>query len=365
MRVGQICPYSLTVPGGVQGQVLGLTRALRGLGVDARVLGPCDGPPPEPWVTPLGNSLPTGDNGSMAAIAPDPSASLRTLRALRDEDFDILHIHEPMAPGPSITAMVVGNCPMVGTFHRSGSSNWLRAVRPIARWGASHLTLRAAVSEEARRTAYEALGGDYEIVWNGIEIERYETAAAWPADGPTVFFVGRHEARKGLSVLIEAMGLLSPDVRLWIAGLGPDTDRLRRATAGDGRIEWLGWLNEADKVARIRGADVLCAPSTHGESFGVVLLEGLAAGTAVVATDLPGYRNVARPGVEARMVPPGDPAALAKGIEAALVEDVETEAMVARGRERAESFSMHSLALHYLETYERLVARPAAGRRTI
>ena len=341
----------------MQGQVLGLTRALRGLGVEARVLGPCDGPPPEPWVTPLGNSLPTGDNGSMAAIAPDPAASLRTLRALRDENFDVLHIHEPMAPGPSITAMVVGNSPMVGTFHRSGKSGWLTAVRPLARWGASHLTVRTAVSEEARRTAHDALGGEYEIVWNGIDVDRYQTAAPWPAQGPTVLFVGRHESRKGLAVLIEAMGLLGPDVRLWVAGLGPDTDRLRRATADDGRIEWLGWLNESDKIARIRGADVLCAPSTHGESFGVVLLEGLAAGTPVVTTDLPGYRNVARPGVEARMVPPGDPAALAKGIEATLVEDVETAAMVARGGERAREFSMQRLAEHYLAMYERLLGR--------
>jgi phosphatidylinositol alpha-mannosyltransferase len=293
----------------------------------------------------------------MAAIAPDPAASLRTLRALRDENFDILHIHEPMAPGPSITATVVGNCPMVGTFHRSGKSSWLRAVRPLARWGSSHLSVRTAVSEEARRTAHEALGGDYEIVWNGIELERFDRAPGWPTQGPTIFFVGRHEERKGLSVLIEAMGLLGPDVQLGVAGTGPDTDRLRRATAGDERIEWLGWVNEAEKVGRIRGADVLCAPSTHGESFGVVLLEGLAAGTPVVATDLPGYRNVARPGLEARMVPPGDAAALAKGIESALVDDVETAAMVARGRQRAETFSMESLARHYLGIYSRLLAR--------
>ena len=341
----------------MQGQVLGLARALRGLGVEVRVLGPCDGPPPEPWVTPLGNSLPTGDNGSIAAIAPDPAASLRTLRALRDEDFDLLHIHEPMAPGPAITATVVGNCPMVGTFHRSGSSAWMRATRRLASWGASHLTVRTAVSEEARRTAQEALGGEYEIVWNGIEVERYRTAPAWPTEGPTIFFVGRHEVRKGLAVLVEAMGLLGPDVRLWIAGHGPDTDRLQRATIDDGRIEWLGWVNETEKISRIRGAHVLCAPSTHGESFGVVLLEGLAAGTPVVATDLPGYRNVARPGIEARMVPPDDPAALAKGIEAALVDDAETAAMVERGLDRADGFSMESLARHYLGMYERLLAR--------
>jgi phosphatidylinositol alpha-mannosyltransferase len=357
VRVGLICPYSLTVPGGVQGQVLGLARALRRRGVEARVLGPCDGPPPEPWVTPLGNSLPTGDNGSVAAIAPDPSASLRVLRALRDEDFDVLHIHEPVAPGPGITAMVVGSCPKVGTFHRSGHSSWLRITRPLARWGASHLTMRTAVSEEARRTAQEAIGGEYEVVWNGIEVDRYRQARPWPTEGPTVFFVGRHEARKGLAVLVEAMGLLGPEVRLWAAGLGPDTDRLRRATAGDGRIEWLGWVDEAEKVSRIKGAGVMCAPSLHGESFGVVLLEGMAAETPVVATDLEGYRNVARPGLEARMVAPGDAAALAKAIQEALSGDADTAAMVARGRQRAEHFSMDSLAAHYLTIYERLLGR--------
>lgn len=362
MRVGQICPYSLTVPGGVQGQVLGLTRALRARGVETQVLGPCDGPPPEPWVTPLGQSLPTGDNGSMAAIAPDPSASLRTLRALRDENFDVLHIHEPMAPGPSITATVAGSCPKVGTFHRAGQSSWLKAMRPLARWGVSHLAVRTAVSEQARQTAAEFLPGDYEMVWNGIEVDRYASAEPWPSEKPTIFFVGRHESRKGLAVLLQAMTLLGSDVRVWIAGHGPETDRLMRATESDPRIEWLGWLTEDEKISRIRGAQVLCAPSLHGESFGVVLLEGLAAGTPVVATDLPGYRNVTRPGLEARMVPPGDGDALAKAIEAALDDTVETAEMVARGQARAATFSMDNLAGHYLEMYERLAGPHRKGR---
>jgi phosphatidylinositol alpha-mannosyltransferase len=356
VRVGLICPYSLTLPGGVQGQVLGLARALRSRGVEAQVLGPCDGPPPETWVTPLGKSLPTGDNGSMAAIAPDVSATLRTLRALRDEDFDVLHVHEPMAPGPSLTAVMVATCPMVGTFHRSGQSNWLIALRPLAHWVASHMTLRTAVSEAARDTAREALGGEYELVWNGIELERYRSAEAWPTDGPTIVFVGRHESRKGLSVLLEAMGLLGPGLTLWVAGQGAETERLRRTTAGDSRIEWLGRIAEEEKMRRIRGAHVLCAPSLHGESFGVVLLEGLAAGTPVVATDLAGYRNVARPGVEARMVPPSDAAALAKAIAATLDEPVETASMVVRGLERAEQYSMDRLASYYLDVYERLMA---------
>jgi phosphatidylinositol alpha-mannosyltransferase len=305
-------------------------------------------------VTPLGNSLPTGDNGSMAAIAPDPAAALRTLRALRDEAFDVVHIHEPFAPGPSITAMVMDRSPSIGTFHRAGRSGWLRFARPLALWGVSMLSIRVAVSEEARHTAAEALGGKYELLWNGIDLERYRSAEAWPTEAPTVFFVGRHESRKGLAILLEAMDLVSSDIRLWVAGHGPETDRLRRSSSGDPRIEWLGRIGEDEKIARIRGSDVLCAPSLHGESFGVVLLEGLAAGTPVVAADLAGYRDVARPGVEARMVPPGDAEELAKAIEATLDEAGETEAMVERGLVRASRFSMDRLAERYLTMYRQV-----------
>ena len=122
MRIGIICPYSLTLPGGVQGQVLGLARVLRSIGHPTRVLGPCDGPPPDSGVTPLGDSLPTAANGSIAPIAPDVSCALRTIRALREEDFDVLHLHEPLAPGPTTTALFLAQSPMVGTFHAAGGS---------------------------------------------------------------------------------------------------------------------------------------------------------------------------------------------------------------------------------------------------
>lgn len=352
MRVGIVCPYSLTLPGGVQGQVLSLGRALQRQRVDARILGPCDGPPPTASVIPLGNSIPTANNGSVAAIAPDPAAALRTLRALRDEDFDVIHIHEPFAPGPSLTAMVAGSSPKVGTFHRAGQSSWMMTFRPLARWVARNLDVRAAVSAEAMATAREAIGGEYETVWNGIDTDRYRQGDPWPTSGPTVFFVGRHEPRKGLSVLIDAMDMMGPGVTLWVAGQGPDTDRLRRATASDSRVQWIGPVTEDEKIRRIRGCDVLCVPSLHGESFGVVLLEGLAAATPVVASDITGYRNVVRPGVEARMVPPGDRGALAKALEAALEGGPETAEMVRRGTERAATFSIDSLARRYLELYE-------------
>ncbi len=357
VRVGLVCPYSLTLPGGVQGQVLGLGRALQRQGVEARILGPCDGPPPDPSVTPLGNSIPTANNGSVAAIAPDPAAALRTIRALRDEDFDVVHIHEPLAPGPSLTATVAAGSPKVGTWHRSGPSAWIRSMAPLARWGCRNLNVRAAVSEEARATAAAALGGEYELVWNGIDTERYRRAPAEPASRPTILFVGRHEPRKGLAVLVAAMDLMPGDVTVWVAGQGPETERLKRSTAGDPRFEWLGAIPEDEKVRRIRGSSVLCVPSLHGESFGVVLLEGMAAGTPVVASDIPGYRNVARPGVEARMVAPDDAGALAKALEAALERGPETEEMVQRGLARAERFSMHSLAERYVQLYERARGR--------
>lgn len=356
MRIGLVCPYSLSLPGGVQGQVLGLGRALRRLGIDARILAPCDGPPPDTAVTPLGNSIPTASNGSMAAIAPDPAAALRTIRALRDEQFDVVHIHEPLAPGPPLTALLFNYGAMVGTFHRSGDSGWYEVLKPLVRWRAKQLTIRAAVSEEALDTAQRALGGTYELVWNGIDIDLYQEAKPWPSSDTVVMFVGRHEPRKGLAVLIEAMRLVGPDVKVWIAGEGPETARLRHATASEPRFQWLGMISEQEKIRRLRAADVLCAPSLHGESFGVILLEGMAAGAPVVASELQGYRRVARPGVDALTAPPGDADALAGALRIALDGGPDIKNMVENGLERSAQFSLDSLAEHYANMYARALA---------
>ncbi|MFI5040229.1 MAG: glycosyltransferase family 4 protein [Acidimicrobiales bacterium] len=354
MRIAQVCPYSLTLPGGVQGQVLGLARVLRDLGHEARVLGPCDGPPPEPWVTPLGLSIPTAANGSVAPIAPDPSAALRTIRALRDEGFDIVHLHEPLVPGPTLTTLIVAEAPRVGTFHRAGASLVYSRLRPAVRWAARRLDIRVAVSRDAADTARGALGGEYEILFNGIEVERFAKAEPEPTDGPTICFVGRHEPRKGLAVLLDAMALLPADVRLWVGSDGPQTDELQARTAGDPRISWLGRVSDEQKASIMRGADVFCAPSLGGESFGVVLLEAMAAQVAVVASDLPGYRAVARPGLDALLVPPGDPAALADALRCVLADRDLAGELVASGEQRASSFAMERLAERYLELYARL-----------
>ena len=354
MRIAQVCPYSLSIPGGVQAQVLGLSRVLRDLGHDVRVLGPCDGPPPAPWVTPLGKSIPTASNGSVAPIAPDPSAALRTIRALRDEGFDLVHCHEPLVPGPTLTTLLVADAPKVGTFHRSGSSLAYSRLRPMVRWAARKLDMRCAVSEEAAATARSALGGEYEPVFNGIDVAHFAKAEPWPTEGPTICFLGRHEPRKGLDVLLAAMASLPPDVRLWIVSDGPQTAALRARSAGDHRISWLGRISDEEKASRLKGADVFCAPSLRGESFGIVLLEAMAAGVPVVASDIPAYRCVARDGTDAVLVPRGEPRALAEALCRVLRDPDLAGEYVASGEQRSASFSMARLADRYLELYARL-----------
>lgn len=356
MRIGLICPYSLSVPGGVQTQVLGLARSLRGLGHDTRVLAPCDGPPPDAGVTPLGASLPTAVNGSVAPIAPDPAAQLRLFRALRDESFDVLNLHEPLVPGAAMTTCLFKNAPLVGTFHAAGTIGPYTWGRPALRWLANRLDRRVVVSEDARALAEHALGGHYELLFNGIEVDRFATATPWPSEGPTIFFIGRHEPRKGLAVLLDAMAELPADVRLWVGGTGPDTELLQRRHAGDPRIEWLGRISDDEKARRIQGAGAFCAPSLGGESFGVVLLEGMASHTPVVASDLPGYANVARAGVDAVLVEPGDASALARALQVVLTDADRARALVDAGDERAREFSMDTLAARYVDLYEQVRA---------
>jgi len=362
VRIGLVCPYSISVPGGVQEQVLGLARALRAQGHMARVLAPSDGPPPDGWVTPLGKSIPTAANGSVAPIAPDPSAQLRLIRAVRDEGFDVLHVHEPMVPGPSTTACFIKPAPLVGTFHAAGNHASYQRLNSALRWLAGRLDVRTTVSAEAEALALEHLGGSYVRMFNGIEIERFASVEPWPTDARTVFFLGRHEERKGLEVLLEALPSLPPDVKVWIGSDGPDTERLKLRHAGDPRLEWLGRLDDLEKRRRLAAADVFCAPSLHGESFGVVLLEAMAAGTAIVASDLSGYRLVARRDEDALLVEPKAAAELADALNRVLADTELRNALVASGRQRAVEFSMDRLAERYVELYQAIAVSPAAAR---
>ena len=375
LRIGLICPYSLTTPGGVQGQVMGLARSLRKMGHEVRVLGPCDGAPPDTFVTPIGESLPTVANGSIAPLAPDPSAALRTIRVLRDEQFDVLHLHEPLTPGANITALVMRTAPIVATFHAAGESLSYKYLSAPLKGFASKIDHRVAVSKDAVHLAQRYIGGDYQILPNGVELDRFLTYSQTPRathdeSRPTrqsIFFCGRHEPRKGLEILLQAHATLPDTVDLWIASEGPETERLKREWAGDSRIIWLGRISDAEKAMRLSQADVFCAPSLGGESFGVVLIEAMAAGTPIVASALDGYLNVATNEVDALLVEPNNPTDLEAALRRILLDQNLADRLVAQGQERANGFSMVQLAQTYVEIYRRVIAesqtRTSRGQR--
>jgi phosphatidylinositol alpha-mannosyltransferase len=394
LRVALVCPYSLSRPGGVQGQVVGLARALEARGHRPTVFAPLDDSADAPSGINLvvsGHSVSLPANGSVAPVSVSPLAVGRALRALRAGHFDVVHVHEPFSPGLPYGLLVAKDMPPeVATFHRSGGSLFYTALRPLTTTLARRrFALRCAVSEAARETAHAAVGGDYVVLFNGVEVDRYANAEPWPTTGPTALFLGRHEERKGLQVLLDACTQLAGDsvtgtqltgdsvtgtqlagaqlpgnstaggtatvpATLWVAGDGPDTDSLRRRYPDSPSIHWLGLLSEEEKLRRLGGADVLCAPSLGGESFGMVLLEAMAAGTSVIASDIPGYRAAA--GGRARLVPPGDASALADALRAVLRPVDEAEAHRRRqaradGTARAREWSMDRLAERYESLY--------------
>lgn len=369
LRVGLLCPYSLTTPGGVQGQVMGLARALRKMGHEVRVLGPCDGAPPDTFVTPIGESLPTVANGSIAPLAPDPSAALRTIRVLRDEQFDVLHLHEPLTPGATITALVMRTAPIVATFHAAGESLSYKYLSAPLKGFASAIDHRVAVSKDAVLLAQRYLGGDYQILPNGVELDRFLSISrlVTTTGRQSIFFCGRHEPRKGLEVLLQAHANLPDNVDVWIASEGPETERLKREWAGDSRLMWLGRISDAEKAQRLSQADVFCAPSLGGESFGVVLIEAMAASTPIVASALDGYMNVATNEVDALLVVPNNPQALESALRRILLDGDLTCRLVSNGQTRASGFSMVQLAQTYVDIYRRVIAesrqRPTRRQR--
>jgi phosphatidylinositol alpha-mannosyltransferase len=306
-------------------------------------------------------SLPTAANGSVAPLAPDPSAALRTIRALNDEAFDIIHLHEPSAPGPTATALLLQLAPTVGTFHAAGDSSSYRVLNKTARWAADQLSTRVAVSASAKELAYRYLGGEYTILFNGIETDRYQRPEVERSAEPIIFFVGRHEPRKGLEVLLDAMPELPANARLWVASDGEGIDELKVRFQGDSRIEWLGRISEEEKLDRLARCTVFCAPSLRGESFGIVLLEAMAAGAALVASAIDGYINVATNEKDSLLVPPGESRQLAAAINTVLSDSRLRGQLVAEGHVRAKQFSMSLLAEKYVDIYRTLLASEASN----
>jgi len=375
VRVCMVCPYSLSRPGGVQGQAAGLARSLRRLGHEvallapdgSRPLAPGDGPFDGTWS--IGRSVGVRANGSVAPVALCPSAAVRVSRFAGGHRADVVHLHEPLAPVAGYGSLFSRPAPMVGTYHRAGTSRWFKLLRPVGSWTDRRLDVACAVSAEAAATAGALTGRLCDVLFNGVEVDRFAGAEPWPTEAPTVLFLGRHEPRKGLATLLDAFTAVPDPVVLWVAGDGPETLELRRRHPPGTRIRWLGVLSDDEVARRLAGADVLCAPSLRGESFGMVLLEGMAAGCAVVASDIPGYRAAA--GGHASLVAPGDPAALGRMLSEAVAgvtgsSGTSSPPVLRAAFDHAEGWSMERLATRYLDLYRRAAERWSAtteGRR--
>ncbi|MEO8815014.1 MAG: glycosyltransferase family 4 protein [Mycobacterium sp.] len=363
MRIGMVCPYSFDVPGGVQAHVLQLAEVLRARGHEVSVLAPSS---PDrhallpDYVVSAGKAVAIPYNGSVARLQFSPAAHRKVKKWLAEGNFDVLHLHEPNAPSLSMLALNVAEGPIVATFHTSTTKSLtLSVVQALLRPMHEKIIGRIAVSDLARRWQMEALGSDAVEIPNGVDVATFASASplpGYPRPGRTVLFLGRYdEPRKGVAVLLGALPALVQcysDVQVLIVGRG-DEDELRD-DAGDlaRHLRFLGQVDDAEKASALRSADVYCAPNTGGESFGIVLTEAMAAGTAVVASDLDAFRRVLRDGVAGRLAPVGDSAALADALIEMLDDDALRARYVAAGAEAVRRYDWSVVADQIMRVYE-------------
>jgi phosphatidyl-myo-inositol alpha-mannosyltransferase len=322
MRVGLVCPYSWDVPGGVQMHVRDLAEALLDRGHEVSVLAPADDDTPvPPYVVTAGRAVPVPYNGSVARVNFGPVSAARVRRWLAEGRFDVLHVHEPAAPSLSILAVWFSDVPVVATFHSANPrSRAMTAAYGILQATFEKINARIAVSEEARTTLVQHLGGDPVLIPNGLYVERFAKAEArpeWQGYGPTVSFLGRlDEPRKGLPVLLAAWVTIArarPGARLLVAG-GGDIGEAAQTLPPDVRdsVRFLGRVSDDEKAAMLASSDLYIAPHTGGESFGIVLAEAMSARAPVLASDLVAFRAVLDNGRLGTLFPVGDATALAK-----------------------------------------------------
>jgi phosphatidylinositol alpha-mannosyltransferase len=355
-RIALVSPYALSVFGGVQEQVLAMSRVLSARGDDVLVVVP-DAHDENKYDTPanvvrLGLRVSLPANGSRAPLTLSPLASQRARDAISGFQPDVVHFHEPFAPLLGWAGLWAHKFPTLGTFHRSGGGPALTYGAPIIRALARRLNVSVAVSPAAAATIERATGVASDVLFNGFETERFVTFARERSVEVVLFYIGRLEDRKGVATLIEATrehnARATNPWRLVIAGDGPDRARLEALAAHDPRVVFLGRVSDAQKRSWLRRVHALVAPSTHGESFGLVLLEGMASETLVVASDINGYREAA--GGHATLFHPGDARSLEVAIETALRDESEERTAVARAY--AENWSMSKLVNEYETRYE-------------
>ncbi|MDG4788316.1 glycosyltransferase family 4 protein [Micromonospora sp. WMMD1102] len=366
MRIGIVCPYSFDVPGGVQNHVVDLAEALIGLGHEVSVLAPADEDSPlPPYVVSAGRSVPLPYNGSVARISFGPVSTARVRRWLARGRFDVLHVHEPFTLSLSLLAVLSARGPVVATFHTAMTrSRALAAAQGVLQFAVERITARIAVSALARKVQVEHLGGGAVEIPNGVAVAKFadaEPLPGWPGPcgpgrGGTLGFLGRFtEPRKGFGVLREAFVELAaqrPGLRLLVAGPGDEAE-LREGVPDElrDRITFLGRVSEPDKARMLRSVHLYVAPNIGGESFGMILTEAMAAGAAVVASDLDAFRRVLDGGRAGELFRTGDPAALRDTLANLLDDPVRRTELSACAREVVEAFDWPTVARRVLEVY--------------
>jgi phosphatidylinositol alpha-mannosyltransferase len=394
VRIALLSPYSWTYPGGVTRHIEALASELCAVGHEARILAPFDpddalarrlhrGAQPQPRSTPkgfvsLGRTVGVPANGAVSNMALTPHAVFALRRELRDGGYDLLHIHEPVVPMLSWDALTsAGGMPLVGTFHTYSENlltNGLAAGPLGGRRRMNHLHARIAVSEAAAWTARRFFGGRYRIIPNGVQLPDLDGLADARGESERasdaqlrILFVGQAVERKGLPVLLRAFEALRDQIPATLTLVGASAQEVAHMMLDDRGVHALGKVSEPRKLAELARADVVCAPSLHGESFGMVLTEAFAAATPVLASDIPGYRDVLRDGHDGLLVAPGDALALAEALRALALDPSMRARMASAARERAERFAWPHVAAEVLDCYEQAlrVGSPAgrAGSR--
>lgn len=372
MKIGLVTPYIYPTPGGVNEHVEHLYRNLRLRGHDVRIISASHGfqRSTDGDVIRLGKGFSVPANGSMGTITFSPRYVAQVRRMLDEERFDLLHFHEPFVPFLSLVLLRESRSVNIATFHAyAGFSPSYEFGSRVLGGYARRLHGRIAVSAAARHFIDRFFPGDYRVIPNGVDVARYRDAvpvARWQDGRRNVLFVGRHEPRKGLLHLLKAYRIMRKadcDCRLLVVGSGPQEREARRyvATRRLGGVEFLGRVSDREKAALFKTADVYVSPATGRESFGIVLLEAMAAGTPIVASDIHGYKGVVKRGEQGLLVPPGDAKAIATATMSLLGDAALRDRMGASGLARAEAFSWEQVTERVDAYYGFVIRRLAAG----